>query len=198
MNYFEEVKKGLYKFENLGIETAENGAILIGKAPHLGTMAWLHKIYPILSEDDVIKLEKELNTKIPAAYKYFLMNYSNGLNIFASTFYLDGVRKQIGRSVEASRQPYSIITTNLYERPNHSKDNYLFIGGYNFDGSHVYIDKETNKVHYCDRYDATSLLEWNSFEEMVVSEVKRITQLFDDKGVEIEEDIKTTPLVHTK
>jgi hypothetical protein len=193
MNYFEKVKKELYKFENLGIETTENGAILIGKAPHIGAMAWLNELYPILNDDDITILEQKLNTEIPVAYKFFLMNYSNGLNVFVSTFYLDGIRKQIGRSVEASRQPYSIITTNTQERPKNAKDNYFFIGGYNWDGSHLYIDKETNKVHCCDRYDATSLSEWNSFEEMIVSEIKRIGIFFDSNGVEIDEDFSTLP-----
>ena len=193
MNYFENVKKELYKFENLGVMTSENGAILIGKANHVGEEAWLNKIYPILNDNDIKKIEMELPIKIPEVYKFFLLNYSNGLNVCLSSFYLDGLRKQLGRSIEASRQPYSIITTNTQEKPQNSKDNYFFIGGYNWDGSHLYIDVNTEEIHCCDRYDATSRYKWNSFEEMIVKETKRIGSLFDEKGIEIDEDVSTLP-----
>ncbi|WP_166923965.1 SMI1/KNR4 family protein [Flavobacterium poyangense] len=194
MNYIEDIKKELHKFENLGMEISQLGAILIGKAPHIARLAWLNEVYPILKEDEILLLESELNTKIPEAYKFFLTQFSNGLSIFVATFTLYGLRRDIGRSIEGSRQPFSLLTTNLQERPKKSKDSYFFIGGYNWDGSKLYIDKETNKVHYCDRCDATSLYEWNSFEEMIVSEVKRITNLFDDKGVILDEDMNTTPV----
>lgn len=95
--------------------------------------------------------------------------------------------KRVGR-------PFSIITPNIKERPRNAKDNYFFIGGYNWDCSKLYIDMVTNKVHYCAERDATTLYEWNSFEEMIVSEVKRITNLFDDKGVVLNEDMHTTPI----
>jgi hypothetical protein len=36
MNYFEEIKKELFKFKHLGEETVtETGALLIGRAPHI-------------------------------------------------------------------------------------------------------------------------------------------------------------------
>jgi hypothetical protein len=194
MNYFEEVKKELYKFEGLGLEKSELGAILIGKAPHIAPMAWLHSLYPILTEAEVDLLEKNLGTAIPKDYKDFLLNYSNGLDFFASTFSLDGMRKEIGRTIEDSRQPFSLIVPNTIEKPNNAKANQFFIGGYEWDGSKLYIDNETSKVHYCDRWDATSLYEWNSFAEMLLSEVKRITSLFDEKGVILNEDLHTTPI----
>lgn len=194
MNYFEQIKKELYKFENLGIETSLNGAILIGKAPHVAQFAWLNSIYPVLDEQNILQLETELKTSIPADYKSFLLNYCNGLGIFVSKFSLYGLRKELGRTIEASRQPFSIITPNTIEKPKNSKESYFFIGSYKWDGSKLYLDKETNKVHYCDRWDATSLYEWNSFEEMIVSEVRRITNLFDDRGIILNENMHTTPV----
>lgn len=194
MNYFNEVKKLLFRFEYLGIEKSELGAILIGKAPHIAPMAWLHSLYPTLTEIDVDILEKKLETIIPKDYKDFLLNYSNGLSIFVSKFSLYGMRKEIGRTIEASRQPFSLIIPNTIEKPKNAKENHFFIGSYNWDGSKLYIDSETGKVHYCDRWDAMSLYEWNSFEEMLISEVKRITSLFDEKGVIINEDLHTTPI----
>lgn len=194
MDYFEEIKNELYKFESLGLEKSELGAILIGKAPQIGPAAWLHSLYPTLAKNDIEVLEDQLGTSIPKVYKEFLLNYSNGIKIFSSTFTLEGMRKVLGRTIEASRQPFSIITPNTQERPKNAKFNHFFIGGYHWDGSHLYIDKATNKVHFCDRWDATSLYEWSSFETMLVSEVKRIATLFDENGVIKDEDLYTTPI----
>lgn len=194
MIYFEIVKKELSKFENLDVEKSENGTILIGRAPHIAKQAWLHSIHSVLNEQDIFKLEGELNTDIPKDYKWFLLNCSNGLKIFVSKFSLYGLRKELGRSIEASRQPYSLSIPNIDERPENAKNSYFFIGGYSWDGSKLYIDKETNEVHFCARRDATSLFKWASFEQMIVSEVKRITKLFNDKGVIIDEYLFTTPI----
>lgn len=193
MKYFTKIKEQLYEFEKLGLEVSELGATLIGKAPHIAPMAWLHTIYPTLNDSDILELEDELGTKLPGEYKDFLLNYSNGLSLFVSKFYLYGYRKVLGRGIEASRQPFSIITPNIPERPENAKANYFFIGGYKWDGSKLYIDTNTDKVHYCDRWDATSLYVWNSFEEMLLCETKRIIDLFDENGIILDECIPTTP-----
>ncbi|MBS1605312.1 MAG: hypothetical protein JST42_21790 [Bacteroidetes bacterium] len=97
----------------------------------------------------------------------------------------------------ASRQPFSPDISNIDERPENAKESYFFIGGYSWDGSKLYIDKATNLVHYCGRRDATSLYQWSSFEEMLVSEVRRICGLFDDKGVVKDPNRYTTPIERT-
>lgn len=194
MNYFEEVKSELYKFRHLGLEKTANGTILIGKAPHIAEFAWLHSIYKTLSQEELFELEKDVKTQLPDSYRDFLLNHSNGLSLFVSNFSLYGLRKELGRTIEASRQPFSLITLNTIEKIKNAEENHFFIGSYKWDGSKLYIDKSTGKVHYCDRWDATSLFEWNSFEEMIVSEVKRITNLFDENGVILDEDLHITPV----
>ncbi len=195
MEYFTDIKDRLYKFEKLGLEISELGATLIGKAPHVAPLAWLHSIYPILNDSDIIELNNKLGTEIPDDYKYFLTNYSNGLSLFVSKFYLYGYRKVLGRSIEASRQPFSLLTPNVDERPKNAKENHFLIGGYKWDGSKLYIDTNTGKVHYCDRWDVTSLYEWSSFGEMLLSETERIIKLFDENGVILDEDAPTTPVI---
>ena len=173
---------------------SENGTILIGRAPHIAEQAWLHSIHPVLNERDIVTLESELNAEIPKDYKWFLLNCSNGLKIFVSKFYLYGLRKELGRSIEASGQPYALVISNVDERPENAKESYFFIGGYSWDGSKIYIDTQTNEVHFCARWDATSLFKWSSFEEMIYSEVKRVTALFNKNGVIINPDLFTTPV----
>ncbi len=189
----DSLNKLILKYDYLGVEYSENGTQLIGKAPFLGINAWLNKLYPKLTDEDIIQLKSELKSDIPVDYEDFLRNFSNGLNILSSTFCLYGLRKQIGRGIEASRQPYSLITPNIFEKPKNSKENYFFIGGYNWDGSHLYIDKETKCVHFCKRWDATSLFMWCSFEDMLYSEISRIYLLFDENGKEFNEEISTLP-----
>ncbi|AKD02113.1 SMI1/KNR4 family protein [Pontibacter korlensis] len=184
----------VYKFESLGKEVTPNRAILLGRAPHLGPKAWLNIIYPSLSKEEISDLENELKTSIPKEYREFLMNYANGLNVLSSTFSLYGLRRQINRNVDGNiRQPYSLLTPNLHERPEGASESYFFIGGYNWDGSHLYIDKKTNIVHCCERWNAESKIQWTSFEEMVISEISRLYLLFDEKGREFDEDNATIP-----
>ena len=113
MKYFKEIKDKIYNYKELGFEVSELGAILIGKAPHIARLAWLHSLYPILDDNDTATIEHQLNMKIPADYLSFLSNCSNGLSLFVSEFYLDGYRKILGRNIEASRQPYSLLIPNV-------------------------------------------------------------------------------------
>lgn len=191
---YKEINALIYKFENLGLSNSNDGAMMIGHAPFKGPQAWLNIIFPKLNNEEVALLEDNLRTTIPKEYKDFLMNFSNGCNILSSNLSLYGLRRQLTRDPKAnSRQPFSLITPNLHERPENALENYFFLGGYNWDGSLLYIDKETNIVHCCERWDATSKVQWNSFQEMLLSELKRLYTFFDDQGKEIDEDVSTLP-----
>lgn len=191
---YKKINQLVFKYETLGLSKSSDGATMIGKAPHNGPKAWLNYTFPQLTNDELRELETNLKTEIPKEYSEFLINYSNGIDILSSTFYLYGFRRQINRNPDANvAQPYSIITPNIYERAENSKPNYFFIGGYNWDGSRIFIDTETNTVHCCERWDASSKKEWNSLEEMILQELDRLYTFFDDKGVEIDEDNPTIP-----
>jgi hypothetical protein len=69
----------------------------------------------------------------------------------------------------------------------------FFIGGYDWDGSLIYIDRITNKIHVCNQDDITPLFAWLSFEEMLNCEIKRLVTLFDKNGREYDEDKSTLP-----
>lgn len=109
------------------------------------------------------------------------MTDSNGLHLFFH-FSLYGMRKSYNRNPNATPEPYGLIEPNIYERPKNAKDTYFFIGGYRYDGSKLYIDSENGKVHFCKSRDATSLLSWDSFEDMLISESQRLFTLYDDRG----------------
>lgn len=189
-----KIEQFVMQYEDLGTMELDNGTVLVGKAPHVGSEAWLHELFKPLSKDDCIEIESALKTKLPKEYKDFLTSDYNGLRIFVTTFSLYGLRKQFGRSFDAAAQPFSIITPNSVEKPKNAKDSYFFIGGYGKDNSKLYIDTQTGKVHYCKKNDATSLAEWNSFDEMISAELDRIFSLFDEEGKKKNEDVVTIPV----
>ena len=186
----------LGKYKHLGAKyIPQTGATLIGFAPHIGSEAWLNSIYETLSKNDVETIEKSLERKIPVQYRDFLLNCSNGLNIMNTTLCLFGYRKMTGRDIIASQQPFDLVTLNRYksERPRNATPDLFFFGGYDWDGSQVYLTHD-GKVHYCKPSDCTSLKEWNSIDDFLTSEIRRIYSLFDDNGVEINEQVPTIPV----
>jgi len=180
-------------YKVFGEKRLENGTYLIGKAPHIAPNAWLHSIYSGLDINELNDLEKILDKPIPKSYKSFLEK-SNGLKIFNTTFCLYGLRRNYNRSIDNVWQPFDIRTPNITERPKNAANNFFFIGGYNWDGSLLYIDNHTDKVHLCHRDDANSIYEWNSFDNMLESEILRIITLFDGQGKKVNPHITTLPI----
>ena len=80
------------------------------------------------------------------------------------------------------------------QNPKNAKRSYFFMGFYDWDGSELYLDTATNHVHLCKYDDASSLYEWNSFEEMLNSEIDRLLGLFTDDGQLIDENKSTLPI----
>lgn len=194
-NKYELIKEKLYKFSPYGVKVSkETRATLIGHPSYISSeYSFLNYMFVPLSDIELVDLEKMLNVEIPISYVNFLKNFSNGLKILHSTLCLDGYRKINGRGIEASYQPFSILTINGPERPPNAKDNYFFIGGYDWDGSNLYIDTETERIHFCSRWDATSLYSWDSLEDMLLSEIDRLYTLFTEDGRQIDENISTLP-----
>lgn len=194
MEKYQELKELMYKYQDYGLEVSPvTGAIKIGRAKHVAPLAWSNELYPVLSNEEIESLEKEIGLRIPDAYKVFLTTFSNGMVVLTTTLSLYGLRKYNSRdNIEYVFQPFDIVRVNTFERPKNMPDNMFIIGSYNWDGSFITMTTD-NKVHYCKRDDATSLITWNSLEEMLVSEIKRIYTLYDEKGVKIDEDASPLP-----
>ena len=67
-NNFDFINTELEIYEKNGLLIQENGTKLIGKAPHIAPMAWLHSIYQGLEIVDIKRTESELRTEIPKDY----------------------------------------------------------------------------------------------------------------------------------
>ena len=89
-----ELENLLMRFSHLGVTHSKNGALMIGKAPHIAEFAWLNVMYPCITEAEVCDLEKKLGCAIPEVYRNFLMNVSNGFDIMNCTLALHGCRTE--------------------------------------------------------------------------------------------------------
>ncbi len=190
-----ELENLLMRFSHLGVTHSRNGALLIGKAPHIAEYAWLNVMYPCITEAEVCDLEKRLGVAIPEVYKDFLMNVSNGLNVMNCTLALHGCRMSYNRADFESRYPFNIEDVQKYERPKNATQEMFFFASYNYDCSKLYLNTSDNKIYYCDRYDATPLKSWDSLSDMITSEIERIFSLFDTDGRIFNRMAPTTPVV---
>ena len=189
-----DLEKLLMRFSHLGVSHSKNGALLIGKAPHIAEYAWLNIMYPCITEAEVCDLEKKLGVAIPEVYRDFLMNVSNGLNVMNCTLALHGCRTSYNRADFESRYPFNIEDVQKYERPKNATPEMFFFASYNYDCSKLYLNTSDNKIYYCDRYDATPLKSWDSLSAILTFEIERIFSLFDADGHIISRMAPTTPV----
>lgn len=187
--------KLMMRYSHRGTRKIEvTGALLIGHAPHVAPEAWLNSVYPCLSEQEIIELEKLLGTTIPREYCHFLQHISNGVDVLVTELCLYGKRSNyIRTSTDATRQPFNICDL-VREKPRNADENMFFIGSYSWDGSKLYIDKRDNQVYFCQRDDCTTLKSWPSLEEMLLDEIPRLYSLFDDNGVQLDGNQSTLPI----
>lgn len=189
------LEKLLMRFSHLGVTHSKNGALMIGKAPHIAEFAWLNIMYPCITEAEVCDLEKKLGVAILEVYRDFLMNVSNGLNVMNCTLALHGCRTSYNRADFESRYPFNIEDVQKSERPKNATPEMFFFASYNYDSSKLYLNTLDNKIYYCDRYDATPLKSWDSLSDMITSEIERIFSLFDTDGRISNRMAPTTPVV---
>lgn len=189
----EDFLKPVLRFIPLGEKKTKNNSTLIGNPDKKRPHCWIIKLFYPLVNGEISNLEKKII--IPEVYKNFLVNCHNGFDLFLGTLSLEGYRENYIRTVEeVNQQPFDIITSNTWERPKNSKEEYFFFGGYNWDGSLVYINTVDNCIYLCGRYDATPLHKWESFEQFLSAEVERICSLMNDDGTAINPDKSTLPV----
>ena len=94
-------------------------------------------------------------------YKYLEFNSTNEY------------RENFFRDINAAWQPYSIIDLNKFDKPLNSTNNMFFIGGYDWDGSLLYMTPD-QRIHFCSSENSKSLMSWDSLYSMLVSEIERL------------------------
>lgn len=192
MEYLRKIFSVIDRAKILGVRELSNGGKLVGHVPHVAPEAWLHEVFGPLVEQDVLKLENEMRRPIPSEIRQFLKEI-NGLMLFSCSLSIYGFRTSFSRSGDEVWQPFSLVTPNTIERPKDALESFFFFGGYGWDGSRLYIDTATSKVIRAARRTSKPLSEWNSFEEMLVTETIRIALLFDNSGRQLDVNKPTTP-----
>jgi hypothetical protein len=193
MKIFSEVLDILNNWAKLGSKTTSNGTKLIGHVPHVGSMAYLHSIFGPLKEEEIVQVEQEINHNLSDDLKAFY-RYANGCSLFL-TLEITGLRKDYNRELnENVYQPISIRYQNVIDQPKNKTEEMVFFGGYDYDGSNLYMVDNDQRVFLCSSESAIPVLyEWESFETFLLSEVKRLSEIFDKKGYQIKDDIETIP-----
>lgn len=175
----------------LGVRLLADGTELVGRLPHVATEAWLHILFAGLSPDEIGQVEHEVGRRLDPSFAHFL-GTQNGISLFSRSLSIDGLRKNNSRSPN-NWQPFSIDTPNRWERPSDAKAEYLFVGGYESDGSLLYIDTASSHVYRCTRRSTLPLNQWPNFFAMLESEAARLKTLFDDNGRQVRPSAPTTP-----
>jgi len=182
MHYFDNVFRLLKKASVLGEKIENNGVTLLGRANHVGSDAWLHTLFPPLDSSDVNLLEEEIGRTFPESFREFL-ELTNGLNVFSDSLAIFGRRTSYDRNA-GEREPYDIVSMNRYDRPTRLRDDVLLIGSYSYGkGFLLYIDPRSERIYRCHRSDGEPIKKWENFGEMLLAEVNRFDQLFDERGV---------------
>src|SRR5689334_23252426 len=120
------VRKVIDRAFVLGHERSANGAEMIGRAPHVAPLAWLHYVYAPLSPVDLASLEQALGRELPAPLRG-LYSICNGLNLFSGSINVMGLQPPMTRD-PAIQLPFSIVTPNRLERPRAAPPEAVFFG----------------------------------------------------------------------
>lgn len=181
MKEFHAALDAVRAYRGLGYERTPGGAELIARAPHVAPEAYLHEIYPPLDAGGIREVEALLGRGLPRDFADFL-SVANGCYLYSGALSIFGLRREGGRSVDESRQPFDLALPNRLERLKDAAAAFLFVGFYDWDGSLLYIDPASNRTFRCGPKSARPLNEWPDFGAMLLSEVKRLAGLFDAGG----------------
>jgi len=189
---YERVFATISRAAPLGEKVLADGTRLIGHVPHVAPEAWLHIVFPGLGDEEILRVESEIERPLPAAYRTFLRT-TNGLGAFSDALAMYGLRQDYRRSGDASYQPFSIVVPNTIERPLGVPDAAVFVGGYGWDGSLLYIEAESGRVYRCDRDSGQPLNEWPGFPEVLDEEILRLAAMHDAAGHLVDPSRPTVP-----
>lgn len=189
-NIIDELKK----WKDNGEKITVNQTSLICKVPHIAPEAWLHCIYKGLSENEIEGIETKIKRQLPNHLREFL-KIANGMNIFSDSISVWGRRTSYVRNGEEAYQPYDLLDLNE-ELANEISSKWLAFGSYLWDGSTMYYDvtSDDNKVFICERDSTKKMKIWDNIYLWLNEEINRLSKMYDENGIEIDEDEPTTPI----
>lgn len=191
-SYFNEIMHVLTKADRLGSRQLSNGTRLIGHVPHVAPEAYFHVVYAPLNDAEIRTLEQQIGRPLPRDLKHFY-GLCNGLKLFSYALAIDGLRRTNTRTGDDAWHPFAMDVANVKERPKNVDDSFVFFGGYEWDGSTLGMSGQSREVHRCAPQSARRLNTWASLSDMLCSEVRRLSSLFNADGHKVSTEVPTTP-----
>lgn len=157
--------------------------VLLCHKPFEAPMAYLHRIYPNLSLQQLRTLERDLGRKVPKSYGDFLCLVGNGARLFEISLY--GFVDQLRRDrTDPLGQPISLNYGNAIERPHGLAEDTFAIGGMvGWSSRGTLVMEPTGEVllvHHRDGRDIAA--RWRGLNEMLEEEIARCSPLYDRTG----------------
>ncbi|BDC99592.1 hypothetical protein PEPS_18730 [Persicobacter psychrovividus] len=173
----------LKKFESLGVEVLDDGTRLIGKAPFIAPLARVHLLYAGIYDGEIDYLESQVGCKFPNSLRLFFQCF-NGLMLF-NCVSVYGLRKNNERSIDSTWQPFDFIFYNNEEKLPGLPNDMVVIGGYRWNGSKLCLNLKTEEVIFSSTDSYKELMKWSSLEEMLGSELNRLSNRHTKEGKNI-------------
>lgn len=166
----------------------EGGGLEVGHVPAEGTQAYLHTLYPGLSEDRLAATEAAYDRALPGEYRRFLA-WSNGAWLFRhlglNGSHIHGTERElIDRSGVGVGQPVSLDYGNQFGWPRHAPYTAWVLGTVSgWSGQGYLLLRQDGAVTLCGLTDADDVAaSWGSFSHMLFSEFDRMAALVGDDG----------------
>jgi hypothetical protein len=160
-----------------------NGGVLLGHKPFEAPMAYLHRIYPCLTTQQLRTIERDLGRKVPKSYGNFLCSVGNGARLFEISLY--GSVGQLRRDLtDPLGQPISLNYGNAIERPDGLDEDTFAIGGMvGWSSSGTLVMEPTGEVLLVHHRDGREIAaRWRGLNEMLEEEIARCSPLYDRTG----------------
>lgn len=151
---------------------------------------YFHELFAPLNINDLKTFVlPNVPVPLPESYTSFLQ-INNGLKIFDETIKIYGFRN-FNIEYELDKAPFDLFTANEF-RVKGTPDSWFIFGSYVFDGTKLVFDTANlnDKVYRIKKNSIEILNEWESFEVWLLSEAKRISELFDKDGNIICDDLE--------
>jgi hypothetical protein len=164
------------------------GGLQVCHLPDEGALAYLHTLYPGLSEDRLVQTEAAYDRPLPAEYRRFL-GWANGAGFFGhlrlNGSHVRGTdREPIDRSGAGVGQTISLDYGNQFGWPAGAPYSAWVLGTVSgWSGQGYLLLRQDGGVTLCSMTDATDVAAtWDSFSHMLFSEFDRMAGLVDDQG----------------
>ncbi|WP_420480110.1 SMI1/KNR4 family protein [Brevundimonas sp. FT23028] len=178
----------LERWRGAGWVEPEGGGLQVGHVPAEGAQAYLHTLYPGLSEDRLAATEAVYDRALPAEYRRFL-SWSNGAWLFRhlglnGSHIRGSGRELIDRSGVGVGQPVSLDYGNQFGWPRNAPYTAWVLGTVSgWSGQGYLLLRQDGTITLCAKEDADDVAaSWASFGDMLFGEFDRMAALVGDDG----------------